>query len=452
MIKKRIARSLSLQLLCRALSSILIAVISYVVLIAATFILLDHTVYGETFQGKMADRYFSALQEYVEENDIAGKDLDRLDEWFRQRKAHTYLAIYQDDQQIYNSVLNPARRHLFLRSSASAAQGGELLELEDERREYTLTLADGTSLRAFLYYYAGDIYYYGAMCLFALAAFVIFSLHFVGYVRRKLLYIKEMKEGVDVLAGGEWGQPIRVSGQDELGELAFGINQMRRSILTHQAMEEEARSGNSKLVTAISHDLRTPLTSLLAYLELLDREKYDGPEQQKYFVKRSLGQAMRIKNMADQLFEYVLVYSSEWEEPDLETADADELFRQICGEYAFSLESQQYTVEMETSPIQGTILVNLEMLHRVFDNLYSNLLKYADITHPIHFRLRREGNCVFVELENVISSERSVRESTNIGLNTCRRIMKYHSGGFEVSEQERVYRVRLSFPTEEIPK
>ena len=93
---------------------------------------------------------------------------------------------------------------------------------------------------------------------------------------------------------------------------------MRLSILTHQKLEEEMRSNSSKLVTAMSHDLRTPLTSLMGYLELLDRNKYENEEQLRLFIKKSLNQAIRINSMANQLFEYFFVYSSEYEELDLE--------------------------------------------------------------------------------------------------------------------------------------
>ena len=61
---------------------------------------------------------------------------------------------------------------------------------------------------------------------------------------------------------------------------------MRLSILTHQKLEEEMRSNSSKLVTAMSHDLRTPLTSLMGYLELLDKNKYENEEQLRLFIKK----------------------------------------------------------------------------------------------------------------------------------------------------------------------
>jgi signal transduction histidine kinase len=428
---------LSLQLFCGVLLSLLAAVATFILLFISSNQLLDQTVYGEPFMGKMANKKFESLKEYVNDRSITPNNMIQLNVWCK-RGERLYLTIYAENQLIYSFP-----------SSGEWDNDDEDesdLAIEDSRKEYELTLSDGTTTHAFLYYYAGDAYYYWTIVVSGIAAFVVFSLCFISFVKRKLQYVKLLKEELDILAGGDLNYPVKVIGQDELGELAFGIDQMRMSILNHQAVEDEIRSSNSKLVTAMSHDLRTPLTSLLAYLELLDREKYETREQMKHFVKRSLGQAMRIKTMADQLFEYFLVYSSEWEQPDLEPTDADSMFQQILGEYAFSLESQDYSVLTEFESLQGQVAVNLRMIRRVFDNLYSNLLKYADKSSPIRLQYKTESWHIILTVKNIVSPERSERESTNLGLNTCRRIMQYHNGGFEASEQEGIFQITLSFP------
>ena len=122
---------------------------------------------------------------------------------------------------------------------------------------------------------------------------------------------------------------------------------MRRSILKHQETEDQMRSANSELITAMSHDLRTPLTSLLAYLEIIERKKYADEAQMDQLVHKSIHQTLRIKNMADQLFEYFLVYATDWKNDEPETLDADELFRQILEDYAYSLESSGMKVQLQ---------------------------------------------------------------------------------------------------------
>jgi len=397
--------------------------------------LLDQTVYGEPFMGKMADKQFSDLQNYVTQRNISIKNLHQLNVWCS-RGEKVYLTVYLEDQIAFVS---------FDSMEKLTEEDFDIL-LEDTEREYALTLSDGTPARAFLYYYAGDAYFYWVIVVSGLLSFAVFSLCFITFVHRKLRYIKQLKSELDILAGGDLGYQVTVSGQDELGELASGIDQMRQSILAHQDAEDKMRSANSQLVTAMSHDLRTPLTSLLAYLELMDRGKYEGEEQLHHFISRSLEKTMQIKSMADKLFEYFQVYSSEWEPPDMETADADEVFQQFWGEYAISLENQGFTVRSDFAHLDGMLRVNLELLRRAFDNLYSNLLKYADPASPVEIFCCREEKQVHLTLANHVSPRRNTCESTNIGLNTCLRIIQFHDGSLETGEDAGIFRVDIALP------
>ena len=146
------------------------------------------------------------------------------------------------------------------------------------------------------------------------------------------------------------------------------------------------------------------------------------------------------------MFEYFLVYSAEWEQPDTEPQDADTLLEQFWGEYAFSLQSKGFSVDTDFRPLHGSIAVNLELLRRAFDNIYSNLLKYADPAQPIRIAFQRKENQIVLNICNAISPQRNSRESTNIGLNTCRRILEYHGGTFETKEQDERFEVYLTLP------
>lgn len=423
-----------MQLFFAVLLSLAISAIAF---FGALFInnkVLDKTVYGDKFIDRMADKRFDTLIDYVNENRITEENINKLNAWCKNGKR-VFLIVYDGDDLLFESSGDKYKDTDEYSS-----------EYEDPRREYSLTLSDGTVTTAFLYYYAGDAFYYWSIFLSFLVSFLAFTFCFISFVHKKIRYIEKLKEDLDVLAVGDLNHNVKVEGKDELSELAFGLNQMRQSIIQHQLIEDEMRSSSSKLVTAMSHDLRTPLTSLLGYLELLDREKYDGPEQQKHFIKRSLGQANRIKTMADQLFEYFLVYSTEWEEPQLEPVEADPMLRQTWSEYAFSLESQGFTVDTDFDTIEGDIHVELDLIRRVFDNLYSNMLKYADPAKPIHLSYHAEDDVVILTASNTVSPERSNRESTNLGLNTCERIMKQHNGSFESSEENDIFEARMKLP------
>ena len=434
---KRISDSLSAQLFCGVLASLAMALLTFLLVFGLGNTLLDHTAYGQPFAEKAAEKQAAELQEYVISQQITTENIHKLNTWCRQERKIN-LSVYLNGQVLFAS------------SQEEKVHALEDWKIEDEDPEsqYALILSDGTSTQAFLYYYAGDAFYFGLIVLSVLAAFFVFSVCFIFLVHRKLSYVKRLKEELDILSGGALEYPVTVQGTDELGQLAYGIDQMRRSILNHQHTEERNRSASSQLVTAMSHDLRTPLTSLMAYLELIDRGKYKDDEQLHLFAKKSLDKAFHIKTMADQMFEYFLVYSAEWEQPDLEPQDADTLFRQSWGDYAFSLESKGFAVHTDFHPLAGTVQVNVDLLRRAFDNLYSNLLKYADPCKEVEIAVRKIDGQVQLRIANHVSPLRDKRESTRIGLNTCARVMEYHGGSFLSTEENGIFTVILTLPLE----
>ena len=290
------------------------------------------------------------------------------------------------------------------------------------------------------------VFRYGVLGVCIGLAFLFFCVCYTVLIRSKLRYIQTLKAARDTMAGGELEQPVPIRGYDELAELAEGMDEMRRSFQTWFREEDRIRSANSRLVTAMSHDLRTPLTSLMAYLELLDRGKYADEAQMRHLIRQSLAQTKSIKSMTDKLFEYFLVYATEWEQPDMETLDADGLIPLLWREYAFTLESEGFTVNLDEMPLTGLVSVNLPLLRRAFDNVYSNLLKYADPDRHISISLRRIGEEASITVTNAVSPQRDRRESTNIGLNTCRRVFRLHGGGFETTEEDGTFTVRMALP------
>ena len=290
------------------------------------------------------------------------------------------------------------------------------------------------------------VFRYGVLGVCIGLAFLFFCVCYTVLIRSKLRYIQTLKAALDTMAGGELEQPVPIQGYDELAELAEGMDEMRRSFLTWFREEDRIRSANSQLVTAMSHDLRTPLTSLMAYLELLDRGKYADEEQMRHLIRQSLAQTKSIKAMTDKLFEYFLVYATEWEQPDMEELDAGSLLSPLWQEYAFTLESEGFSVQLKETPLTGRVSVSLPLLQRAFDNVYSNLLKYADPGKPILISLRRVGEEASITVTNGVSPQRDRRESTNLGLNTCRRVFRLHGGGFETTEEDGTFTVRMTLP------
>ena len=110
------------------------------------------------------------------------------------------------------------------------------------------------------------------------------------------------------------------------------------------------------------------------------------------------------------------------------------------------MENHGFTVETAFGELNGKVAVNLELLRRAFDNLYANLVKYAEPTAIIRIAYRREAGEARLTIANAVSSQRESRESTNIGLNTCRRIMRMLGGSFEANETAGVFTAEVRLP------
>lgn len=429
----RSAKGLNAQMLRGVLISLAVAAAVFAVCALAGKTALDHTAYGKPFITQVEKRKISELQEYVDYEQVTQENLRLLDVWCS-RNGKLFLCVYRQGVLIYQS---------------DAPQGGSDdadITWEDPQREYELTLSDGTAVSAFLYYYAGEVYYYALILISVLVAMAAFSVCFIRLAHRKVAYIREMRDELDILAGGDLSYRMTVKGKDELSQLAEGIDEMRRSIVTHQEAEQRIRSANSELITAMSHDLRTPLTSLIGYLELLDRDKCADEKQRRTFVGNSLDKAVQIKEMADKLFAYALTASPGEEREEPERLEAAVLLPQMLEEYGTALETRGFRVTTELQPLSGDVMVNTELLRRVFDNLYGNLVKYADPDTPVAVSCGRDGDGLRLRMTNGVRADRNGTRGTRIGLKTCERILRRHGGSFSSREEDGSFTVELTLP------
>ena len=423
--------SLTRQLLGNVYLSVLAGALTFIlVFLLLTFADIQLAACGvpRPLASAVENTLVSQLRVSVEQQKITADTADRLTTWCRQSLIHVTLS--QGDGLLYETP------------PGVSPQGDDAAH----RSEYDLTLYDGARVRAVLTYDLDRIIRHWEFGIGAAFAFVAFSLSFTALVHSKLRYIKTLKDALDTMAGGDLERPVTVLGRDELGELAAGMDEMRRTFLTQLRQEDRMRSANSRLVTAMSHDLRTPLTSLMAYLELLDRRKYADEEQMRHLIRQSLSRAQSIKAMTDKLFEYSLVYATQWEPPELEPLDADSLFSPLWQEYAFTLESEGFRTEVDGQPLEGTVRVSLPLLRRAFDNVYSNLRKYADPARPVIVSWAREGDAAVLRAVNAVSPHRDKKESTRIGLDTCRRVFALHGGGFDALEEDGTFTAVMTLP------
>lgn len=147
-----------------------------------------------------------------------------------------------------------------------------------------------------------------------LSLLISFSFYLIilqSFIRKRIQSIQNLQEDVFTLAIGDWNHEIKVSDKDEIGRLAQDLNQMRIAFLQTMDNEQQACVVNKELISSLSHDLRTPLTTLKGYLEIMNLKKDDIKFRDQY-LQKCLDKVEEITYLSNKMFEYSLVFSTEY--------------------------------------------------------------------------------------------------------------------------------------------
>ncbi len=290
-------------------------------------------------------------------------------------------------------------------------------------------------------------------------AMVSFSLVLLIYYHSQTRAIVTLAREVEALSnsGTDSGTNVGITPDrnDELGMLARDVDIMRRTIEEKMAEQERAWQANRDLLTSMTHDLRTPLTTLLGYMELLGTERNANEnlsDEQRTYIRVCTGKAEQIKTLSDKLFLYFWAYNRPDGELSMETLDAALLFGQLIGDYIPAMSVAGLSVESDLSAIPHGALVRIDpdCLHRVTDNLFDNLAKYAAPTEPIRITAAPETTPTDVRLilrmENAIARQDSESVGTRIGHKTCHNMMTSLHGSFRAERMGDRFVVEMILP------
>lgn len=377
------------------------------------------------------------LETYVEENHVASDDFAALRVWAKEmRSSSVTIAVIDGDYAYELNGWGP--------EDVASVQIDKL----DNRAYYffEIPFADRVSSVAIQEYseaHLYDIATYSAVIAAALTILIILLVYNRNLTRR----IRAFTEDLNKISGGDLEYPLHATKDDELGQLARNVDVMRNTIIQRTLAEQSALQANSDLITALSHDIRNPLTSLIGYMELLEMEQDKLPENARTYVRASLDKAYRIRDLTGELFRYFLVFSEEAQDVKMEEYDAQVLLFQLLGEYTNELRGQGFEVQTHQLRQVCTLRTDVPLLKRVVDNIVSNLYKYADPDGPVHFSARADDDLVHVTVENYIREPGTdAVESNKIGLRTCVSIMKLLEGTFESRREGEIFLVEFTLP------
>jgi len=433
LIKKKRKRRLTLELILMTLASLAAGVLAAHLVEDVSLQYLMDKLNQEDYYEQHVEKSLESLQNFITENQVTADNMELLFAWV-QKEPDVYVMFYRD----VDALLFP---YTTLDEEEAAAE-----TIYNQHQYYDVTLMDGTQIKAEMDFFVDGKYFYAIdLAGFAVGG-IVFVLLLFGLIHQKIRYINRLEQELKILGSGNLEYPMTIRGNDELTVLAEGIESLKNGILDQQLMKDEAEKANAELVTAMSHDLRTPLTSLIGYLELLNMHRYEDEAQLQNYLKHCREKAFQMKKMSDRLFEYFLVYGKRDQHYQLRSVNCEELLEDLCNGQFFDWQEQGGTLSCRIGNLTGSVQVDSDYLQRVLDNLLSNLKKYGDIRYPLEIEAKETNGMLRICIRNHILNSDNPKESTQIGLRTCRKIIEEHSGTFSWGKEGECFQVVLELP------
>lgn len=387
------------------------------------------------YSAKREKNYVAELQNYVSSNELKSSDTDELSQWVTEKAVIISLWLYKDNALIFDSDYP---------DNATYSSEPAYLDENNGSRFYTIEFADGEVEAGISGVFDYQLYNYASFGEMLLA-FSIFILMVLIGIRKKMEYIRKLSKEIQILEGGNLEYKITVTGKDELAALAGGLNCMRESFRRQTIQEAEIVRENQKIVTQMSHDIRTPLTSIMLYTELLKKGTYKNEEQFREYIEKIERKTRRMKQLADNLFEYSLVSSDQ--EIELEEAENEKmLFYDLFSETTSYLEQQGYQVDFLVNWNEARLKINTDYISRILDNVTSNIQKYADKSCPVTIGSVKNGNMEGFYFENRAAVLTDETESTGVGIQSIKNMMAKMGGRCITGMENGVFRLTLYFP------
>ena len=352
---------------------------------------------------------------------------------------YTGVSIYGIDDGLYRYGRIPVIMNHFIFGSILASSQSILGE---QYGNIPVEFANGTyDLIYYSYHRSRFTYpYVIASIILCVAVFLSGILIFLGRMMKR---VSDVKDSIVRMSVGDLSSPVPPCGADEIGIVSKELNTLRQTLQENIQREGESRQANQDLITAMSHDLRTPLTVLNGYLEVLKLKRADPDAWEKY-VDRCLEKAADIKALTDRMFEYALVYEEN------ETADLKPLPVSVLAEYLREncefIRIAGFTVEEKLQcGTESEIYGDEIMLKRIFSNLFSNILKYGNKKGEVTVQICPECGRTKIMITNLIKKDAAETESNQIGLRSVRKMVEMHQGELYTFVETNIYTVQIIF-------
>lgn len=426
--------SLTKEIIFLVLSGFTAAFILFLILFQVGTTLLSEYFAGSNFIYNSETSYINELTEFVHKKKLAATDTDQLGDWAHQ-KGIRHFTISRERVLIYDSTYS---------NSIVLGNTSESDTLHYNWQYFhTVSFSDGDAdvyiyanyeLKYYLLYYIADAF---------ISIFLWILLFAIG-IGKKVNYIQQLSSGVTQIESGALDCEIPIKGNDELAILAHGLNEMRLSLIEKQLKEAQMKSAQDQLVLSMAHDLRTPLTGLMTFLEIA--RKQNSLNECTDYISKAYAKTTQIRDLSNQLFDFFLINSEnpmKLEEPENVEYALGEYLSELCG----LLEMDGYHVSIEKlhwEPVQ--IQICTDFAGRIIDNLVSNIKKYAHPDLPVFLISEYTKTSACITIQNTIAVPEQFVHGTGIGVKNIHAMMHQMHGLCQVNIESDTYSITLKFP------
>ncbi len=272
-----------------------------------------------------------------------------------------------------------------------------------------------------------------------LAAVPVFLALFLVMLGQRLSYLLSIIRGVEKLEERQMDFHIELEGNDEFTRLADRINMLAQSQLRSSRQERELQREREQLIRSLSHDIRTPLTSLISYSQIVEERGELTREETAAYIRLVREKSLQIKELTDRLLDGKKAKQELVE-------DVRFLMEQLALQWEEMLEERfSCRIDLEGCGRERALL-DIGGLCRIMDNLASNVEKYADTGMPVELAVTTSGRQLcLIQRNGIREGAAGKAESYGLGLASIRQIVRPMGGTVQAGEEKGKFQARIAF-------
>ena len=294
-------------------------------------------------------------------------------------------------------------------------------------------------------------YHVAVVLVYVVSGLVLFAVTFMILQEPYIRYISNISDAVQSISEGNLNTTIDVIGDDEFSSMAANLNKMVEDIRELMDKERESERTKNELITNVAHDLRTPLTSIIGYLELLAGNSKIPAEMQHKYIEIAYSKSRRLEKLIEDLFGFTKLNYGKIA-MHIGQIDIVKLLEQLLEEAYPNFEEKNLSYDLQSNVPAKIISADGNLLARLFDNLIGNAIKYGADGKRVLVKIHGEEDTVTVSVTNfgrvipadelpllfnkfyrVEQSRSATTGGTGLGLAIAKEIVDMHGGTIRVA-------------------